>query len=1373
MTRKAYYALWIIGLLLILLLANSSTPGAAHTGQEALRVNRLQVLPRLPELTVTPPTSPRLAPNQGPDLIIESITLTPADPGAGGTADIQVIVKNKGDSSTTSSFNVYLYVEPIDEPPTQSTPYTSFAAYAIDLPAGGSFKYTRTGQIFNESPPVVYAWVDPPWENHVVESNEENNLFPSATTAPDSYEEDDTCASAKEIIPDGLAEDRNLYRDPDSDIDWIKFTGTGGVTYQAEAIAVGADASLTIGLYDRCDGPASFGNGAKLEFTAPANGTYYLKVFSDVSNYGPDNDYQFKITSDSACANHFEPNDTCSLSGDIALDTPQTHTFCDAGDADWTRFPVTAGTKYKVISTNVGSHADVKLSMYLSCSDANETASGQSFEFTAPSAGHVYFKAEQSDPTVHGAGTDYTIKAELVGSQGCSQDEFEEDDNAAHANTIHIDSAAQVHNICPAEDRDWVKFSAISGITYNIETLNLASAADTEICLYTKAEEQLLCDDDGGAGKGSRLIFSPPSSDDYLLKIKDISSAVAGDETQYELRIHQGICQGDSFEEDDTRDEAKVILPDNTTSSHNFCPSGDQDWVGFYGTGGKSYIIETTKPGPEADTILELYNASGALLAQNDDNTPGTSSQIAFTAANSGTFFVKIRQYNPSYLGAGTEYGVRVREGTLTPTPTATVTPTPTPTPTPNPSSVRTLILVNRTRLAQLYSESDATQVMDKLDALAQHQEVRGEIIRLDNNNEVSAAYTTWVTDPGNVEKANQVTTAIRNIVMTYLQQREGIEYLVLVGDDRALPMRRILDTTPRFSELNYKNVDTNNPTGAALKANYYLTDNYFADREPSMDSGRELFIPDLGVGRLIETPNEMIGQIDAFLANPVTTVDKILVTGYDFVEDVAVEDCADWGSDIGVSQTDCSLTGDSWTATAFRALQLNASAPFQIQSISGHATHYAEGAPIGDAIQAQEIADITMDLSGGLIYTPGCHAGLNVPPNNPVGPLDLAQAFAGKQANYVGNTGYGWGMRNNIGLSEKLIRLFTRALLQGTKSSMGKALATAKMLYYQQDQDFSSFDEKVMEQVVFYGLPMYQLESGAVLDGPTNDFPGVGFTPDLPDNPLDDTQVLTGSVTVNFTEAENLTLSETTDGDYYALNGSAHTVPGQPIQPLHFGDVTVPQLPARGVVLRNALYEPQGTFDPVVAVPYNEYDTANIEPDLDSSLGLYPPVPVSIQEHNGQSSLVTQLGQYDALSENLYILQEVQLDLYYSLAIDQLSPQSTVIDGITPLGSGRVEIKVGAVDASGIERVVLSYIEDINQNIRELKSIDLSYDSSSQKWVGTFNGDTDSRFLVQIVDEAGNITTATNKGRYYQPGEVQASTSCTGHCALLPLIKH
>ena len=1313
--------------------------------------------------------------NAGPDLVITSITLTPADPGAGGTADIEVVVKNQGDASTTGGFNIYLYVEPTERPPDASTDYTIFAGYNLPLAPDGTFKYTRTGQTFSASPPVVFAWVDPPWDNRVVESDEDNNLFPDVVSNGDEYEDDDTCSGAKEATVGATAQERNLFREPDADVDWIKFTGESGVTYVAEAEAVGADADLAVELFDRCDGPPSFGSGAKVQFTAPATGTYYIKVSHAQAEYGPDNAYRFQVTGNTNCTNYLEPNNSCVASADLPLGVAQTHTFCDQGDTDWLKFAVIAGTQYKVTVTNEGENADVRLGLFMACDENNSTASGQSLEFTAPETGSIYVKAAQTDAAIHGPGTDYSITAERIGGEGCTEDSHEQDDTLANAVPLASDGTRQTHNICPAEDSDWVKFSAERGTSYTIETLNLAAAADSYICLYTANGDQIACDDDSGPGTGARILWEPPTSGTYFVEIRDVSNTVAGSETQYDLRIFPGSCQTDSHEEDSSQETARNATVGGAATTHNFCPTGDEDWLRFNGAQGKSYLIETTDPGPEADTLVELLDADGNLLALNDDHTPGTTSLVAFSPPQSGDYFVKVRQYNPAYIGAGTEYAVGIREGTVTPTPTPTATVTPTPTPTPNPSAVRTLILVNHTRFGQVHDGTAAEQVLAKANQLAQADNVKGEVIRLDNNTETAAAYAIWTSDPNNNEKANMVTAAIRSVVTTYLAEREGIEYLVIVGDDRVIPMRRILDTTPRFSELTYSHVAANHPTGAALKGNYFLSDDYFSDKEPSDVDGREIYVPDLATGRLIETPEEIMGQVDTFLAQSTLAPQTVLISGYDFVQDVATEDCDDWNEDFGESvEINCSLIGESWTGASFRSLQLRPQSPFLIQSISGHATHYAEGAPVGNAIIASEVVEAPFRLMGGLIYTPGCHAGLNVPPNNADNPIDLPQAFVGKGANYIGNTGYGWGLRSALGLSEKLIRLFTRGLLRGTSAEIGKSLMNAKSLYLQQDQDFSSYDEKVLQQVVLYGLPMYAVETGGVLDIEDEPFPGVGFQVGAPLGSLGGSDLVTGTVNIDFSTAENLDLAETTDGDYYQLNGSIHAVPGQPIQPLFFGEVTTPNYAARGVLLMNATFTVQKDFDPVVAVPFNEYDTANLETPLANPNALYPPMPVSLQHRDGQSHLVTQLGQYDAATDELRLYENLGLELYYSTDLDTLSPEATVIDGITPRESNRVEVKVGAVDSSGVERVVLSYIQDINLATNQLQSKDLTLDVAAQKWVGTFEGDAKSRFLVQIVDKAGNITTSTNKGQYFKPGVVEAALSdsvCDGECIFLPML--
>lgn len=129
-----------------------------------------------------PDTHQALVVASAPDLLVESITLNPPNPGVGGVADITVVIKNQGDADA-AGFTVYLYVEAADDPPTQGTTATAQTFYGLTLPPNGLFTWKRTEQPFTTAQPVIYAWVDPPWENRIVEANEENNLARLPTVA--------------------------------------------------------------------------------------------------------------------------------------------------------------------------------------------------------------------------------------------------------------------------------------------------------------------------------------------------------------------------------------------------------------------------------------------------------------------------------------------------------------------------------------------------------------------------------------------------------------------------------------------------------------------------------------------------------------------------------------------------------------------------------------------------------------------------------------------------------------------------------------------------------------------------------------------------------------------------------------------------------------------------------------------------------------------------------------------------------------------------------------------------------------------------------------------------------------------------------------
>ena len=257
------------------------------------------------------------APNAGPDLIIQSITFSPANPAIGQPTDITVTVKNQGDVAIIGT-RLHLYINPSDQPPIATTAHTATSFYGLSLGPGSSFTFVRTGQTFaSNGPQKVWAWADR--DNTVAESDESNNLLGPITipvgASVDSYEPDNTCAQATLIATNGTQQSHNL--NPVGDADWIKFDVIGGQKYRVKGISDGADADLSFELYAACDTPPSF--GSDLEFIAPSTGTYYVKILHEQATYGTDTAYRVQVTTESQCAAAYEPNNICGSAGDLAV----------------------------------------------------------------------------------------------------------------------------------------------------------------------------------------------------------------------------------------------------------------------------------------------------------------------------------------------------------------------------------------------------------------------------------------------------------------------------------------------------------------------------------------------------------------------------------------------------------------------------------------------------------------------------------------------------------------------------------------------------------------------------------------------------------------------------------------------------------------------------------------------------------------------------------------------------------------------------------------------------------------------------------------------------------------------------------------------
>jgi hypothetical protein len=1269
-----------------------------------------------------------------------------------------------------------MYVDPTQRPPTPSTPNTNYVGWFLGLGPGATFTWSYTDYAFEIAgcDHVIYAWVDR--DDSIWEENEQNNVARldvcvGGGSAGDRYEPDDICEQATVIQTDGIPQEHTLS--PAGDEDWVKFAGVGGTKYRITAQDIDTGSNVGLDFNTRCNLPPSFGSSKVIETTLAADGPIYIRA-KNQSSAATDAEYRISVATLSDCSGYYEPNDTRTTAGDISVGADaQRHSFCRPNDEDWVRFPVSAGNTYVVRATAIGVQAAPALLGYFG-SGTGTPFSGNPLEFAAAADGVFYVRATNQPPTAHDPATEYNL---AVTTTGCQPDSFEPDNSRATAKSVTENMLPDLHNACPAGDRDWVKFTATAAISYTLETMGLGAASDTILCLYDNIGTQIACDDEGGANHGSRITWQASSSGEYYAEIRQADATAAGPATGYEFSIVKGLCKPDSYEPDDTADVPgrAPLRPDASRQVRNFCAANDRDWIELEIPTAGWYTIETADLAPGSDTLLTLHDSDkAAIVSANDDFGPGTASQLVHQFSQSGTYYLEISHFNPARYGRSTTYFLSATAGrpqsTTTPGP-GTPTPTPIPTATPPPSGIGTLILTNRAQLTDIYGAGRVGPLLDKLVEFANHPAVQGEIIEVNGNSAVAAVYTAWNSQQTDVAVANQVASAIRGLALEYLAAHPTVQYIVLVGDDRVIPARRIKDRT-HYPESEYDSLNADTTVGAAIAQDYFLTDDYYADREPTTWMESELYIPDWAIGRLIETPEEIVGQIDAFLLSPEiaigTATSKALVVGYDFVADVATNIATDLlGWDLGNAHVDSTLIGDAWTSTQFKQKQLNTNPAFKLQSINGHASHASQGAPVGSPITAREIVSGASDLTGALIYSSGCHAGLNVPEGSNF-PLDLAQAFAQKRANYAANTGFGWGS-TVVQYSERLMWNYTDELLKGTSSAIGGALVSAKTRYYQEADEFVELDEKTLQQMTLYGFPMYRLNTGAMLSD-DDPFPSATVISPFAGGgavaagqgivPATSTQAGSGPVRIlidgggaNVAGAGGFQQVTTDWGSYYRLDGHTSTQTNGPLQPRIYVNLIPPEAQSlRGAVFTSGTYITT-TIDPVIDVAVNEYALADQEPAFTTE-GLYPPLPFVLRGNETLSSshatLAVALGQYADATQILYT--DVSYDVYFSDSPDHVGPTITWVDGYYNTLADQAAFKVEATDPMTVTQVLISYTTGAGT----WSSFDLAYNSATHKWTGTVPGVRGAQYYVQAVDGAGNVTIVVRKGGYFRLEDVE-----------------
>ncbi len=1349
-----------------------------------------------PEAAIAPLPTAQLA-STDVDLVVGPMSINPPDPAPGEPVTITTIITNTGtsDMDLTAGFFVHLYINPTEQPPEQATDHTHLVR-SIALRAGKTLTYEyETDEMSLSQCNTIFVWVDR--DNEIEEDKENNNLgstffgLCSSECPEDTHEPDNSCAQAPLLPIDSTSQQHTFC--PSNDEDWYRFEAIGGNTYEVKAQNTEINADALLELYSSCESQGSFGGGTTIRFEAPTTQTYYIKASNGKANATFLTGYAIAIEEITACAGYHEPNNSQATATDIFLNEQQTHTFCTTDDTDWLRFEAQPGKKYAIEAEPVGDAADPKVDMHINIL-SDDDAAGITLDplsFSAPTSTIFSIEITNNNPSASGQATEYTIS--VLPKDDDSADIYEPDNSANQAKTLIVNNNPVTHTLSPLGDSDWMAFQATAGLSYTIETVGLGTHADTIICLYSSNEQELLCDDENGANDGSRIgAWQAPTDGRYFIQAYHAApSSTAGEETRYAINVVEGRCKADQYEPDNAIRNAKPLSLDSIPTTHTSClansaTEGDRDWSILTIPSAGEYTIQSTSLWPGSDTLLILYDTDGTTeLANNDDYGTGGASKIIHTFTESGTYYVESRQFNPTKYGESTRYQLSAFANASDPTPTPTPqppTPTPqppTPTPTPQPSDIEAVFLTNREQLEVHYGQARTDELMTNLTAFA--NTVQGEIVLLENNNTVAAAYAEWNQNQTSIAHANATANAIRQVLMTYLNEHPTIESVVLVGDDRIIPFRRIPDATG-YPEETYDSVAADTTVGSALAANTYLSDDYYVDSEPVIENGRQVYIPDWPIGRVLETPEHISAMLQTHTTSPQTQVNHILVVGYDFVKDVATNICSLYSQDIPDINKDCSLIGESWSASQYRDRQLNADPPFKFQSFNGHAYHGGQGAPTGGLVSASDILDSdTTNLSGAIIYSVGCHAGLNVPdPSDDAQEPDLPQAFNAKQAWYVANTGYGWGNHEGMGLSERFMHTFTYELLRGTSTSVGQALMKTKQRYYNESYGFDEYDEKVMQQVTLYGLPLYTvITGGAFSDDPYDDPYGLGGEDAFPSVNIDlpmphagslgpDNTAISGTLRINVrytledTAQVQSTLAQSASGyqpkttawgTYYALDGHTTAHSHGPVLPHMYVDMdSSSNQQLRGVVLTSATYSTTSTIDPVIDAPVNEYTPTDEEPSL-ATTGIYPLIPFTLQtnEHveRNNATLAMAMGQYDSNSNTQTLYDNMQYDVYYSASDDTTGPEVTLVDGFHNTVHKQAYFKVEANDENtDVARVMVSYAQS-NSN---WGALDLAYTDTAHKWQWNGNPDPvkEASYYVQSVDNAGNTTITSRKQGYF-----------------------
>lgn len=398
------------------------------------------------------------------------------------------------------------------------------------------------------------------------------------------------------------------------------------------------------------------GLNASLEFVANRTGMFYLSA----EGFSPSQTGTYSLSAaqgSSAGDDYAEgPNTTGAVDAVAGAITGRLET---AGDRDWFRVDLVAGSTYEFQLRGAdGAQGLSDPVLYLF--DANGSLVGSNDDSSQGLDSLLTFNAQAGGSYFLAAGAfadngtgDYTLSSARIG----------EGQNDVPGNPSSTATLAVGQTISGAIDGpgdfDWYGVNTVAGQVYQFSLVSAGGApmSDPWLTLYDGAGNFIDFNDDGPSGTDSYLEYVAVTGGRVFISAEAYD--LEADVGTYELSLTSPEIR--PFDIPGNQSTQATLFPGQVATGVIDTP-GDIDWYRVQLEAGRTYEFSMNSAGsdPMDDTWLFLYDASGSLIAFDDDSGGGLNSLLQYQAVANETVYLSAEAFDPNFDAGTYEVGVSV-----------------------------------------------------------------------------------------------------------------------------------------------------------------------------------------------------------------------------------------------------------------------------------------------------------------------------------------------------------------------------------------------------------------------------------------------------------------------------------------------------------------------------------------------------------------------------------------------------------------------------------------------------------------------------------------------------------------------------------------